>query len=96
MALKLYLCQLDPFHRWRPSSILALASREFPEEPLETIRPVDQVKMAYTYQGPFIIAPLARLNARGGLATCTLFPTLRRCIPNQSIVDTLYWLDNRM
>jgi hypothetical protein len=37
--------------------VLALAACKLPEEPLETVRPIDQVKMAYTNQGAFVVAP---------------------------------------
>lgn len=40
-----------------------LASGKLPKEPLQAIRPVDQIKMAHTNQGSFVVAPLTRLYA---------------------------------
>jgi hypothetical protein len=42
--------------------LLALASCEFPEPPLETVGPVDEIEMADTNQGPLVVTPLARLD----------------------------------
>lgn len=39
-------------------SILPLAARQFPEEPLQSIRPIDEVEVADPDQGTFVVAPL--------------------------------------
>ena len=44
-------------------SILPLTTCEFPYEPLQSVRPVDEIQVAYTNEGAFVVAPLARSYA---------------------------------
>jgi hypothetical protein len=58
MALKLCKSQICDGKCRIFSDILAFASSELPEEPLETICPIDQVKMANTDQSTLVVTPL--------------------------------------
>lgn len=42
--------------------VLALAPCEFPEPPLQSVRPVYQVEMANSDQGALVVTPSTRLN----------------------------------
>ena len=44
--------------------LLSLASSQLPEEPLQTVGPVYQIKVADSDKSAFIIPPLARRHAR--------------------------------
>lgn len=45
------------------ASVLALAASKLPEEPLQAVRPIDQVEMAHTNQRAFVVTPPTRLDA---------------------------------
>jgi hypothetical protein len=86
MALKLQTSQSGLAHqRCWSSIILALASCELPEPPLQPVRPIDEIEVADTYQSSFVVSPLAGLYAEMQISNrCPAEPY--EYLPDQSVV----------
>jgi hypothetical protein len=77
--------------------VLSFATRELPEKPLQTVRPVDEIKMAHADQSSLVIAPLARMNAVKESVVVRHIDMLKaRCLPDQPVVYPFFGLDDGM